>query len=416
MRFRERDNRVTFTATGVGVWSYHDNSQDLNGTDYGWVLTDDATGSYESMSDRVIPDFKRRSSQGQVFNNPMTKTKWSRSYTPGNYSMEKIVEGGNPSEFRESRTNYFRPFVDINPEGEFGHMGHSIDVQNLATLAGVKALSNVAAPDIASLTVMAEARETIRFLRNPAEALVRLVKKHRAHKYDAGRRRRLGLAADTINQPLADFVGDNWLAYRYAYRPIVQDIQGGLDALFRLKENVPDRFTARGYASDTSSDSRDWSYLVHDFSKATQTDISVRAGVLYEQSSGYDPYGFGAAEIPMALWEAIPFSFVADWFVNVGSFIGALTPRTGVTRLATWSTTKTKQTTIFTGVQMRAVAGVTVLSSSPCQMSYETETLTRNPGVKLGLAYNPLPYPKDWFGGRRVADSLALANSILRSR
>jgi hypothetical protein len=244
-----------------------------------------------------------------------------------------------------------------------------------------------------------------------------LVKKHRAHKYDAGRRRRLGIAADTLTKPLADFIGDNWLAYRYAYRPIVQDIQGGMDALFRLQEPLTNRFTARGYAADTYTHNLDWSTGLFDYTKSTKTDISVRTGVLYEQSGTFDPYGFGAAEIPIAVWEAIPFSFVADWFVNVGSFIGALTPRAGVTRLATWTTTKTKSTTIFTGVQPRASSGaITVLSSSPCIMTYESEALQRVPGVQLGLAYNPLPYPKDWFGGRRVADSLALANSILRSR
>ena len=50
------------------------------------------------------------------------------------------------------------------------------------------------------------------------------------------------------------------------------------------------------------------------------SDVSVRINAVAE----YEMRSLNAlASIPMTMWETIPFSFVADWFVSAGDAIGA---------------------------------------------------------------------------------------------
>lgn len=407
-RTRERDNTSPFYEESVGVWN--DTKNNTNGIAYQWPISV-TVGSSEVMSDRVVSRYAERSARGAIFNNPMSKSMRELIVSPGHLSQVYPLGGGKQRD--ESWSPYWRPFSVLGTEALTQHLGHGINIANLYDKAGTDARANVAAPDLQGAVSLGELRETLSFLRNPAKALLKFANEAKASKRK--------LKSDRLHElkTVADFVGDNWLAYRYAVRPIQQDIQGGMDALFRLAQENPVRLTARGYASDSSNTSQTYTYssgATFRSTKTTNTTVTIRAGVLYEQGSGFDPYGFGNAEIPLAAWEMIPFSFVVDWFANIGSFIGALTPRVGVTNLASWTTTEVKQETTLLAECISLPSPRYITSSSPCSCTFRTESKTRTPGVGLGLAYNPTPYPKDWFGAKRVADTLALANSIFRSR
>jgi hypothetical protein len=405
-RTRTKGDMSSEVFTSTNAW--HKYSDNTYGGDTKVGTT--AVGSSEVMTDRVVPKFHSRSAHGEIFNNPMTQVKESRILTPGMMSFKHQWGSGSNYTLHNWQPNY-RPMFDTWVDGEFwSHLGHDINVANLRDRAGTQAMANVAAPDLYGAVALGELRETLAFLRNPAEAWLKFAKRARVHK---NARHKLSDFKTT-----GDFVGDNWLAYRYAVRPMVADIQGTFKAASRVLG--AQRNTARGFASDSNTNELTWTHtegvITYEYTKSTSTEISVRAGSLWEQRAGFDPYGLGIGELPLAGWELIPFSFVLDWFVNVGTFIEALTPRVGVKHLAQWTTLKQTQKTTLSGVTTSLSGPRTLTGASPTIGIYETESVTRSPGITLGLSYNPNPFPRDFFGMSRTVDALALANSIFRSR
>lgn len=128
-----------------------------------------------------------------------------------------------------------------------------------------------------------------------------------------------------------------WLEWRYGWGPLVMDIVSALKALDKARG--PRRFIARGLAkADLQSSSvktRLTEGTAHYRVDVNQTRLA-RAYVLYEVSSelGALVNDFGVTDFPASAWELVPFSFVVDWFIPVGDWLAALTPKIGVNVLA----------------------------------------------------------------------------------
>jgi hypothetical protein len=76
---------------------------------------------------------------------------------------------------------------------------------------------------------------------------------------------------------------------------------------------------------------------------ANTEDIQVRAYCHYKADMTYLPArDFGLTELPLTAWELVPFSFVVDWFVNIGDWLEALTPKLGIKILSEGYTVKRK--------------------------------------------------------------------------
>jgi hypothetical protein len=63
----------------------------------------------------------------------------------------------------------------------------------------------------------------------------------------------------------------------------------------------------------------------------------VRAGAIVEISPdfGYSA-GVRLRDIPRALWDLLPYSFVADWFANIGNYIDASISSSNSKVIASW--------------------------------------------------------------------------------
>jgi len=148
-------------------------------------------------------------------------------------------------------------------------------------------------------------------------------------------------------------VANLWLMYRYGIRPLVQsigDVNEALERVIRL-----DRVTTRGNATSSASSISDQTYSNSGYSwnlrKSITETITVRAvsvdGLVRDWR--YD-YGMSSKDLITLPWELIPYSFVADWFVNAGDYFGALANcfqpeslgrcfTTSVVRTAVWENT-----------------------------------------------------------------------------
>lgn len=78
----------------------------------------------------------------------------------------------------------------------------------------------------------------------------------------------------------------------------------------------------------------------------------MRAGVLTSIEVFQGIAALGLTEPLESIWEMIPFSFILDWWFNIGKWIASWSPNIGIKTLASWvvvTDTTTLTSTVETG-------------------------------------------------------------------
>lgn len=376
-------------------------------TSNGTITIAGAQGKLESMLDVSNSNFHRRLARGEIVVNPMYKSTTERSSggttasysSPGSPCTQSISWENGVWHLNSSRLGLVER---VNVPG--------IDTSQLANLAGTEASANVAGPEFAGAQFIAELRETIQLLRNPFGALASIGKRARRAKRKHSSWR---------NRTVRDYVSANWLQYRYGIMPLVyssQDIVKALESLAHRKA----RYTARGSASDSGSATRQDSYTgtwICTRDVLTQRDVTARVGIIYEHDFS-STFGLRARDVPGAVWEIVPFSFVLDWFFNIGDFIEAIVPKGGVQVLGSWTTLEDKHTTQgdTSSVFNQALKPNSTSLSDPTSLEVLTQTAKqRSRGHRIAIATKPLPFNGN-LGKKRVLDALSLVQQVFLSK
>ncbi len=117
---------------------------------------------------------------------------------------------------------------------------------------------------------------------------------------------------------------DLWLWWRYALMPVMMDVESIIE-LFNQKR-VFDRVQAGDqYESSESGTINLLGYGLgnYDISIPWTANVTSRCGGALDILLRHDPYEWGTSpwDILGAAYERIPFSFIFDWFVNVGAWV-----------------------------------------------------------------------------------------------
>lgn len=178
-----------------------------------------------------------------------------------------------------------------------------------------------------SLTAMGELRETLRMIRRPARSLFKKI-----GDYVKITRKR-GIV---IKNPAKrrSFLRDSYLEATFGWQPLVNDIASARNAL----EKNFDRFSrsyarVSGSASNTVSTEDVGEYRRFDILLAryyyTQT-LSSYSKRFYGEVKCTTPnpfvsdrrlFGVTLADIALTGWELVPYSFVIDYFTNIGDIL-----------------------------------------------------------------------------------------------
>lgn len=333
-RSRYRDKRITksynhlgenYTSTSCSAspsWSTFYNS----GGTY-------QIGEYESMTDVVTSRFHARSAKGETIFSPMTKVKCvidEGSGTDGGQFTDKTVScPSGPIVY----TKHWRFSLT---SGSYGRLnsGFTFPILNGFLLApgsiisdfDRKMLLNEAVTECLSKRGVSDS--------NLWESVAELNKS-------------LGMAsqaADNINKFLsrnpgllsrAKNAGNLYLLYRYGLSPLISDFQSAFQGIQKAVGLV--RKTSRGKASYSTSTTSLSSYLsayaAYSYKRQIQTSetLTFRAMSLDEMYAdlGFN-VGFNTKSLITLPWELIPYSFVVDWFVNIGDLINAVAPTFGL--------------------------------------------------------------------------------------
>lgn len=193
---------------------------------------------------------------------------------------------------------------------------------------------------------LAELRETLHMLRNPGANLKRLF----AEDYVGPLAKRYkGWRKTNQKQELLRAIRSEYLQQVYGWMPLLSDIDAARETLSRINEEAVTRhkFTVTGYdeaskpsqALNGGGDAWWWHYGVADEKARWKARFH---GLLERKIDGFDPKALASYRLQQAgltlsqfvptLWEWLPWSFLADYFTNIGDILEQSYVDTGAVR------------------------------------------------------------------------------------
>lgn len=247
---------------------------------------------------------------------------------------------GTKSELQSSRglcawTRTSRLFPDPVGRLEYIAEGHLLDcgipthsfeltetkADNLALTRYYSNL-NAVTTSFKGLVFTGELRESLRLIRSPGKALRNGVSHYLQTLRQAGpmisRRRR------------PSFVRDTWLEYSFGWKPIINDIDSAIRAFYLSKAARPIFEMVKGTGKeitirDFSNNSGSHGPLTWFYDTTVSEECYVKYfGIQFSEGRGVSDshsYGFRPSEFIPTIWELLPYSFLVDYFSNIGDII-----------------------------------------------------------------------------------------------
>lgn len=281
------------------------------------------------MWDVVTPGFLRKMRSGMIINHHMEKhDTW---YTRGIMTVNRgCVDRSSTTPYTYSGYIQTGTSVIGDPSSWYYPLAPSVD-ENVIAQAITDAWASISLNESDILVQIAESKKTVYSLISILRHVMKIVRNVEQLKLRA-------LMKEISPKELAN----RWMECRYALRPLMYDARGIITAYYSDYKRQKMRQTFRAYASDVANTSETdvllWSSsagTLRGNATASRT-IEVRAGVLTFVESLQTLGLWGFTEPFEAAWELIPYSFIIDWFFNVGKLLASWTPNIGFKTLASW--------------------------------------------------------------------------------
>lgn len=307
-------------------------------------------GPFVTTSDTKVPRFARRRADGETFCNDFKSVKQNRVVQDASYAhvRQTALYPGETNAYL-SQTNssalhsYASAVYSQTPLDPWGP-----DLEGIAIIASRNAkhrdvayqaaIAGVAKTDALLLVSAVEFKKTVELLAHYASGLIGEL----GPLYQFYHRAMRGKVSQ---KEWTTIIPNEWMRLRYGLAPLLYEIQGVVNAL--AKPNLPKRQTARGNSSwsdtyvRTVAQSPTPSAYQQVVSTCTTTaNATVKAGVLYEPllDTLSARLGLHPSALPETALELVPFSWMADWFMNLSDSVRALTASVHGKFLVGWTT------------------------------------------------------------------------------
>lgn len=315
------------------------------GTSYGSIsympgFLPDETKYYSSL---ITPQFKKLVGDGYIIQCPFTLVKTTFEAIPGTFG-EAMRAGAGATEYH-SYSNLCTMFQE-NPWGYKLYFSRSMPGSRSAAsseaLTRAFAKANTGNADLlidlsqyrSLVSMFVKATKTLLSLVQTPGSFLDLVKAH-----VKGNERFVRIPPNGKKVPVTSLEG-LWCELRFGWRPLLGTLEGIVDAANRADLDQARRITYRATEEVDSFEEKfstwnlNWTYgciVINEPARKYTESLSYksrfRAGILLEESTSmWRALGLDTRAIPIALWDAIPYSFIVDRFVNVGNWLRALRP------------------------------------------------------------------------------------------
>lgn len=189
-----------------------------------------------------------------------------------------------------------------------------------------KLLSKIRGHEFNLGVALAEAPDTFALVTQTAINLSRAMKSLRRGKF-ASAARHLGVdlkPGHGLNK--SNTIASNWLQLQYGWLPLLEDVEQAAKATAAIL-NKPFQATYRVSSQVANVVEYPTNLLSPHFQSVT-TDSLRRKVTISEDPSAIQ--SLSLTDLASVVWEKVPYSFVADWFVPIGSYLAA---RSGIPSL-----------------------------------------------------------------------------------
>jgi len=216
---------------------------------------------------------------------------------------------------------------------------------------------------------LGELRETLHMIRHPADGLAKLILGEqflstKAKLKRASLRRRRPLSGKDLKRSIKRAVAETWLENAFGWQPFISDCEGAMkvynDMLYKVGFTAiravgrHEQQVGVSYGSGGSVDGFVEYYT--DEHKTQECKVHVY-GILRDDPRGTRAkLGITWGQFVPTIWELLPFSFLADYFSNIGDVLSAVSVNLGgVHWLAHTSVNSGVNKLVFT--RFRTIAG-----------------------------------------------------------
>lgn len=143
-----------------------------------------------------------------------------------------------------------------------------------------------------------------------------------------------------------------WLEYRMGWKPLLFDLENIAKAVHEMLSEIDEQYDKTYRASFLQEWSGDGSGLStkswknapvrwdREYSKKFACGVIMRENLFDEKSKRPTRiFGMELHDVAPAVWELVPYSFVVDRFLDVGTWLRAIQPRPNTQLMAAWLTT-----------------------------------------------------------------------------
>jgi hypothetical protein len=146
-------------------------------------------------------------------------------------------------------------------------------------------------------------------------------------------------------------LGNLWLEYHFGWEPLLKDIHDGIETIRKPIRPPKRKAVGRGSDRRTLVDRTGGSFWTSS-TVVTETKVSESMDIEVGNPSLHLAEQLGLVNPLAVAWELVPFSFVVDWFANVGSFLSSFTDFAGLDTYNHRTSTlqvRTETTSSYTG-------------------------------------------------------------------
>jgi len=317
----------------------------------------------------------------------------------GAYSRLVYTTKSNPTGWarKESATtiteylNGFGRLTDMSSITSLGHSAYAARFPALVSQAQTIARSRMNQGPVDFGVALGESRQLFSLLASSCARLAKIV--------SALRRRSL--------RPLGK--GDPqsyWLEIQYGWKPLLSDIYGTYELLQEGLASEDLVLTSHGTARDSV-------VITASNGEEIPVELSVKCDLTARVSDSTIAglRSLGLVNPALVAWNVLPWSFVIDWFVPVGTFLEAVTATAGLSFL---TGSYTRHLEIMHEYTYETLPDVSY--TIPCVCEHEVRAVNMQRTV-LGAFPTPLPFvDRHPLRAGRAANAVALALQVLKKR
>lgn len=311
---------------------------------------------YQRTEDVVIPRFRSRSGRGEIFNNPfLSDQSWFSS--SGTYVGEGYPDDEHVKFDRHvwtAGTAFGAARLPTIPD-------LSAVIADAVAKASIGARGGINKSDVMSYVTVGEWHKTKVLHKQVGTALYEFARA--AYSRNAGR--------DLLK------AGSNaWLTGRYAVMPTVYELEGAVKFLNRkFAERRTSRYqqvVSLPSVSPTEYVMADSHYWFFTFRTSVVSEAYVRSGVLYETT----PFGAALGHLGLtrpisSVYELTKFSWMLDWWIDIGSWLDAIEPNGSSRTLSAWIGKRVRHTFTSELVSVAQIGGTAQERSRSKTRSYD---------------------------------------------